>query len=51
VQSRKVATRYARASSDPEAVSAVSELEQLTNGLATKIWNKTAAIHGTHPMD
>jgi hypothetical protein len=42
---------YAQASSDPEVVSAVNELEQLTHGLAAKIWNKFAAIHAAHPID
>ena len=47
----KVAALYAQESSDAEVISAVNELEQLTNGLSTKIWNKIGAIHAAHPID
>jgi hypothetical protein len=47
----KVAALYAQGSSDGEVISAVNELEVLTNGLSGKIWNKIAAIHAAHPID
>jgi hypothetical protein len=36
----KLAALYAQSTSDPVVLQAVNDIEQLTNGLARKIWQK-----------
>lgn len=47
----KVAALYAQGFSDPVALSAVNEVENLTTGLSRKIWQKIMILHtfGNNP--
>jgi hypothetical protein len=47
----KIAALYAQTSADREVTSAVNEVEVLTTGLSSKIWDKIQAIHASHRAD
>jgi hypothetical protein len=47
----KIASLYVQHFDDPEAVAAVSEIEQLSTGLSRKIWQKIMIIHQNNLLE
>jgi hypothetical protein len=47
----KVAAGYAQSFDDAVAIGAVNEIEDLTTGLARKIWQKMIVLHGAPVLE